>query len=80
MYNKVLETIEKYNMLSKGGNVVAGLSGGADSSAMVHILAALRDKFDINISSVSAISNTVSEAMRHIEMRKYHENSVKGSV
>ena len=70
MYNKVLETIEKYNMLSKGGNVVAGLSGGADSSAMVHILAALRDKFDIKIT----------EAMRHIEMRKYHENSVKGSV
>lgn len=52
MYNKVLETIEKYNMLSKGGNVVAGLSGGADSSAMVHILAALRDKFDIKITAV----------------------------
>ena len=52
MYNKVLETIEKYNMLSKGDNVVAGLSGGADSSAMVHILAALRDKFDIKITAV----------------------------
>jgi len=52
MYNKVLETIEKYNMLSKGGNVVAGLSGGADSSAMVHILAALRDKFNIKITAV----------------------------
>ena len=42
MNNKVLETIEKYNMLS--------------------------------------ITITESEAMRHIEMRKYHENSVKGSV
>ena len=31
MFTKVKNTIEKFNMLSKGDKVVIGVSGGADS-------------------------------------------------
>lgn len=46
---KVLETIEKYNMLSSGDTVVVGLSGGADSVALFLTLCALKEKFSLNL-------------------------------
>lgn len=52
MYSKVLKTIEKYEMLKKGDRVVVGLSGGADSSSLVHILAGLRAEYDLDITAV----------------------------
>lgn len=38
MKNKVLNTIQKYNMLKKDDSVVVGLSGGADSVALTYLL------------------------------------------
>ena len=52
MYNKVIETIKKFNMLNNGENVVVGLSGGADSCALTHILARLSGKMDLHITAV----------------------------
>lgn len=52
MYSKVLETIEKYNMLKKGDKIIAGLSGGADSCSLVHILSRLGDEYDLDITAV----------------------------
>lgn len=52
MYNKVIETIKKFNMLNNGENVVVGLSGGADSCALTHILARLSEKMDLHITAV----------------------------
>jgi len=52
MYSKVIKTIEKYHMLKKGDNVVVGLSGGADSCSLVHILSRLRLEYDLNITAV----------------------------
>lgn len=52
MYRKVIETIEKFNMLRQGDSVVVGLSGGADSCALVHILSRLADKMDLNVMAV----------------------------
>ena len=37
----VMKTAEKYNMISPGDRIVAGLSGGADSSVMLCVLKAL---------------------------------------
>jgi len=38
MVEKVLEYIKKHNMLEPGHKVVVGVSGGADSLALIHIL------------------------------------------
>lgn len=37
----VMKTAEKHNMISPGDRIVAGLSGGADSSVMLCVLKAL---------------------------------------
>ena len=52
MYNKAVETIKKFNMLEVGDRVVVGLSGGADSCALVHVLSRLRDTMGIDITAV----------------------------
>ncbi len=43
MLQRVLQTIQTYRMLSPGDKVVVGLSGGADSVALLHILKELQD-------------------------------------
>jgi tRNA(Ile)-lysidine synthase len=49
MTAKVTSSIEKYNMLKKGQTVVIGLSGGADSVALTHILLSLRESMSLNL-------------------------------
>ncbi len=52
MYSKAVGTIKKYNMLQRGDKIVAGLSGGADSCALIHLLAGLRDELGIEVTAV----------------------------
>ena len=40
---KVLNTLQKYGMLLPGDFLIVGLSGGADSVALLHCLASLRE-------------------------------------
>jgi len=49
MVNKIIETISRYNMLEKGGNIVVAVSGGADSIALLHAMHSLRETLGINV-------------------------------
>ena len=46
MIETALKTIEKYDMFSSGDTIIAGISGGADSVAMLHFL---KHHCDVNI-------------------------------
>ncbi len=49
MICKIRETVEKYGMLKKGSTVIAGISGGADSCALLHALVSLKEEYSLNI-------------------------------
>lgn len=42
MNKKAINTVEKYNMLSKGDRVLVAVSGGADSMALLEFLYQLK--------------------------------------
>lgn len=46
---RVDKTIEKYSMLTVGDTVVIGLSGGADSVALLCSLCAIKEKYDLKL-------------------------------
>lgn len=51
LVEKVKKTIEKYNMLKPGDHVVAAVSGGADSVALLCVLKALESDLAITVSA-----------------------------
>ncbi|MGN1160986.1 MAG: ATP-binding protein, partial [Candidatus Fimenecus sp.] len=53
MTDKVLKTVSKHHMVSAGETVGIGLSGGADSVALTHILSENKDA--LGIKSIKAI-------------------------
>ena len=50
MKNKVLETINKYNLIENGDKLVLGVSGGPDSISMLHILDKIRKDIKIKLN------------------------------
>lgn len=52
MRDKVLSTIKKYNLLTQGDRVTVGLSGGADSVALLCVLLELKNELQIEISAI----------------------------
>ena len=57
MICKVISTIEKYGLLQNIKSVAVGVSGGADSVCLLHILTSLKDKYDIIIKAVHVNHN-----------------------
>ena len=49
MNKKAINTVEKYNMLSKGDRVLIAISGGADSMALLEFFISIKDKYDLNL-------------------------------
>ncbi len=46
---KAIRAIERHQMLHPGDTVLAALSGGADSMALLHVLYSLKDEYNIKI-------------------------------
>lgn len=51
MICKVRETAEKFGMFQNKKSVIVGLSGGADSCALLHILCRLKDEYALDITA-----------------------------
>ena len=52
MLKKVISSITEYDMLKKGDDIILGLSGGADSCALLSVLCKLKDKFSLTLTAV----------------------------
>lgn len=52
MTDKVLKYMEEYHMLPENGNMVVGVSGGADSVCLLLVLLRLRKRFGLRLRAV----------------------------
>lgn len=59
MKDRVFLTIKKNNMLKQGDNVIVGLSGGADSVALLCVLCELSEKLGINNISACHVNHNL---------------------
>ena len=51
MLNKIEKAAERYNLFQKGDSVMVALSGGADSTALLHALVQLGEKYSLNVTA-----------------------------
>ncbi|MDF2673134.1 MAG: tilS [Clostridiales bacterium] len=75
MRDKIISTIEKYGMIEKGDGIVVGLSGGPDSTCLIHALSTIKELYDIRIYAVHL--NHMIRAEEALRDEKYSENLAK---
>lgn len=51
MNDKILDTVKKYDMISKGDSVLVALSGGADSVMLALFLLSIRDAYSLKLTA-----------------------------
>lgn len=70
MEEKVLSTIEKFNLINKDDKIVIGVSGGPDSVCLLYLLNSLKDKlkFEICVAHVNhQIRQEAEEETQYVE-------------
>ena len=70
MKDKVLKTIQKYNLIKEGDKIVIGVSGGPDSMCLLSILNQLKDelKFELIVAHVNhMIRQEADEETRYVQ-------------
>lgn len=68
MLDKALSAVEKYNMLSPGAAVIAAVSGGADSMAMLLFLMKISERYSLSLTVAH-----VNHGLRGEEARRDEE-------
>lgn len=61
LQNKVLETIQKYNLIQKGDLVVIGVSGGPDSMTLLNVLLNLKDGLGVSKCVVAHVNHMIRQ-------------------
>ncbi len=64
---KIRQFIKKQNMLFKGAGIVVGLSGGADSVALLETLCNVREEFSLRLAAVHVHHGIRPDADRDVE-------------
>lgn len=77
MREKVINTIEKYNMIERGDRIIVGFSGGPDSVSLLHVLNSIKELYDIKLYAVH-INHMIrgDEALRDEEYAKSFAKSL----
>ena len=65
VFEKVLSTINKHNLIESGDKIVIGISGGPDSVCLLHILSRLKEKLNIELYAAH-----LNHQIRGIEAQK----------
>jgi tRNA(Ile)-lysidine synthase len=68
---KVKRFIEKYHMLSEGAGILVGLSGGADSVALLEVLCDLQESWKLRIAALHVHHGVRQEAWQDVEFCKH---------
>lgn len=59
---RVLRTIRRHALVERGGRVVVALSGGADSVALVHVLAELQRSGELMVAGLAHLNHQLRDA------------------
>lgn len=59
MRDKILKTIQSYNMLDDCKNLVAAVSGGADSMCLLHFLYSAKEELNINLLIAAHVNHNI---------------------
>ena len=72
LQDKVLKTIQKYNLIRSGDSIVIGVSGGPDSMTLLNVLINLKQKLEISKIVVATVNHMIREEAE--EETKFVEN------
>jgi len=67
MTEQAMQTIEYHRMLFPGSHIIVGLSGGADSVALLHVLCSLRDELQLTLAAAHINHNLRGERSQEDE-------------
>lgn len=72
LQDKVLKTIQKYNLIQNGDSIVIGVSGGPDSMTLLNVLINLKQRLGISKIVVATVNHMIREEAE--EETKFVEN------
>ncbi|NLY67032.1 MAG: tRNA lysidine(34) synthetase TilS [Tissierellia bacterium] len=75
MKEKVLKAIKEHNLIEEGDNILVGVSGGADSMALLYVLLEIKKEIDFNIF-IAHLNHGV-RGKEALEDEKYVEATAK---